>query len=713
MYRLSRCFGLLPLFLIVGVAHGAASGAGNPLLAEWKGPYGGVPPFDQVKVEDFKPALTAAMAEHLTEIDAIANRKEPATFENTIVALERSGRKLDRVQTIYGVWSSSLKTDAFQAVEKEMAPLLTAHRDAVIQNAKLFARIAAIYDSPAKAKLTPEQQRLVWSYWQDFTLNGARLSPEDKTKLSEVNQKLATLYTSFRANLLADETDDALTIDQKSDLAGLPQSLVDAAAAEATRRGQTGKWMLANTRSSMEPFLTYSSNRALRERAFRMWTSRGDKGDAHDNNALITQILALRAQKAKLLGFPTYAHWKLSDKMAKTPQAALDLVMKVWEPAVAQVHQDVAEMQKIADAENAKLTIEPWDYRFYAEKVRKAKYDLDMNLVTPYLQLEKVREAMFWMAGQLYGFSFSPVTNVAVFHPDVRAFEVKDRAGKHLGLWYFDPYARAGKRSGAWMNSYRDQDALDGPTTPIVSNNSNFLKPAEGKPVLISWDDASTMFHEFGHALHGLDSRVTYPRLSGSNVVWDFVEFPSQVHEKFLSTPEVLNRFLVDVNGKPMPQELADKIHKAATFGSGFSTVETQASTILDMKLHLEGDRPIDPKAYEKQALAAIGMPKEIVMRHRLPHFGHVFAGEGYAAGYYSYLWAEVLDADAYEAFKETGNPYDPATAKRFDETIMSVGNTVDPAVAFRNFRGRDPNVDALLRDYGFPVKPSAESSAK
>jgi len=713
MLALSRYFGMLPLLLIVGAAEAATSGAGNPLLPAWRGPYGGVPPFDQVKIEDFKPALLAAMAEHLAEIEAIANRNEPATFENTIVALERTGRKLDRVSTLYGVWAGNLNTEAFHSVESEMAPILAAHRDTITQNAKLFARIAAVYDSPEKAKLTPEQQRVVWSYWQEFMLGGARLSPADKAKLSDVNRQLSLLYNSFRANQLADETNDALTIEQKADLAGLPPSVVDAAAAEATRRGQTGKWMIANTRSSMEPFLTYAENRGLREKAFRMWTSRGDKGDAHDNNAIITKILALRAQKAKLLGFPTYAHWKLSDQMAKTPEAALDLVMKVWEPAVARVHQDVADMQKIAATENAKITIEPWDYRYYAEKVRKAKYDLDMNAVTPYLQLEKVREAMFWMAGQLYGFSFTPVTGVAVFHPDVRVFEVKDRAGAHLGLWYFDPYARPGKRSGAWMNSYRDQDRLDGPTSPIVSNNSNFLKPADGKPVLISWGDATTMFHEFGHALHGLDSRVTYPRLSGTNVVRDYVEFPSQVHENFLTTPEVLHRFLVDVNGKPMPDDLVDKIHQASTFNSGFSTVETLASTIVDMKIHLAGDRPIDPKEFEKTTLAEIGMPKEIVMRHRLPHFGHIFAGEGYAAGYYSYLWAEVLDHDAYEAFAESGNPYDPATAKRFDASIMSVGNTVDPAVAFRNFRGRDPNVDALLRDHGFPVPPRAESSAK
>ena len=680
------------------------SSSDNPLLKEWTGPYGGVPPFDQVKVEQFKPALMTAMAQNLKEIDAIANSTEAPTFDNTIVALERSGRPLARVTTIYGVWSGNLNTKEFAAVETEMEPLLAAHNDRIVQNARLFARIAAVYDSPTKSSLTPEQQRLVWVDWKNFTFQGAKLNPADKAKLAELNQKLAGLYTKFRANQLSDEEIYALTIDREADLAGLPKSQIDAAAAEAEGRGQKGKWMIANTRSAMEPFLTYSSNRALREKGFRMWTSRGDNRDAHDNNGIIPEILSLRAQKAKLLGYPTFAHWKLADGMAKTPDAALALVMKVWQPAVVRVHQDVAEMQKIADAEGGKFKIEPWDYRYYAEKVRLAKYNLDMNQVKPYLQLDKVREAMFWMAGQLYGLTFTPVTGVPVFQADVRVFEVKGPAGEHVGLWYFDPYARAGKRSGAWMSAYREQENFDKSIPTIVSNNANFTKPAAGEPVLISWDDASTMFHEFGHALHGLNSNVRYLSLSGTNVARDFVEFPSQVHEHFLSTPDVLSRFLVNAQGQKMPAELVTKIHNASTFNAGFSTVETLASTIVDLRIHLAGDAKIDPREFEKTTLAEIGMPHEIVMRHRLPQFGHIFSGEGYAAGYYSYLWAEVLDHDAFEAFEETGNPYDPATAKRFHDDIMSVGNTVDPAIAFHNFRGREPSVDALLRDHGFPV---------
>jgi len=700
---------LLLGFIVLGLAINTARAAGtprpdDPMLDPWTGPYGGVPPFDHVKVEQFKPALLAAMAENLKEIDAIANDPGAPTFDNTIVALERSGRALQRVSTVYGVWSGNLNGPEFAKVEAEMEPLLAAHSDRITQNSKLYARIQAVYDSPAKSSLTPEQQRLVWVYWKNFIFQGARLGTADKTKLAAINQQLAGLYTKFRANQLSDEETYTLTIDDDASLAGLPKSQIDAAAAEAERRGAKGKWMIANTRSSMEPFLTYASNRALREKGFRMWMSRGDNHDAHDNNGIIPQILALRTQKAKLLGYPTYAQWKLADTMAKTPEAALALVMKVWEPAVAQVHRDVADMQAIADREGGGFKIEPWDYRYYSEKMRKQKYDLDMNEVKPYLQLEKVREAMFWMAGQLYGLTFTPVTDVPVFHPDVRVFEVKDTSGAHVGLWYFDPYARAGKRSGAWMNAYRAQEAFDAPVATIVSNNANFIKPAPGEPVLISWDDATTMFHEFGHALHGLNSHVKYVSLSGTNVARDFVEFPSQVHEHFLSTPEVLNRFLVNAQGERMPADLVTKIRNASTFNAGFSTVETLASTIVDLRIHMVGDKPIDPRAFEKATLAEIGMPHEIVMRHRLPHFGHIFSGESYAAGYYSYLWAEVLDQDAFEAFKETGNAYDPATAKRFHDDIMSVGNTVDPAIAFHDFRGREPSVDALLRDHGFPV---------
>lgn len=674
------------------------------LTAPWAGPHGGVPPFDRVKVPEFEPALEAAMAEQLREVDVIANNPAPPTFDNTLVAMERSGRSLSRVSAAYGVWSGNLNGPEFQKVEATMSPRLAAFQDKITQNEKLFRRIDAIYNGPGRAKLNPEQQRLAWYYYNQFVQQGAKLNAAQKAQLSAYNQELASLYTKFSQNELSDEETYALTLTDKSALAGLPPSQIEAAAAEAGRRGKTGQWVIANTRSSMEPFLTYASDRGMREKGWRMWIMRGDNGDAHDNNATVSRILLLRAQKAKLLGYPTYAHWHLADTMAKTPDNALKLMMSVWTPAVAQVKLDVADMQKIVDAERGGFKIQPWDYRYYAEKQRKAKYDLDLNEVKPYLQLEHVREAMFWSAGQLYGFTFTPVTGLPVFQADMSVYEVKGRNGAHVGYWYFDPYARPGKNSGAWMNAYRDQQTLTGPVTTLVSNNANFIKGAPGQPVLISWDDARTMFHEFGHALHGLNSNVTYPSLSGTNTARDFVEFPSQLNENWLTTPQILNRFLVNAQGQPMPAALVAKINRARTFNEGFSTVEAQASAIVDMKLHLAGETPIEPRTFEKQTLTALGMPTEIVMRHRIPQFGHVFSGEGYAAGYYGYIWAEVLDHDAFEAFTEAGGPYDPVVAKRLHDQIMAVGNTVDPAVAYRNFRGRDPKVDALLRDHGFPV---------
>lgn len=683
--------------------YAAPASAGSILLAPWTGPNGGEPAFDKVKVADFAPASDTAMAEALRETDAIANNKAAPTFDNTILAMERSGAALTRFGAYFGVWSGNLKTPEFQAVETEIAPKYAAFADKITQNAALFQRIDAIYNSPDKAKLKPDQQRLVWVYWNRFVQQGAKLTPEQKTEFSANNQKLAGLYTKFAQNELADEENIKLTLDNASQLKGLPQAEVDAAAAEAVKRGLPGKWVISNTRSSAEPFLTYADDRSAREAAFKMWTMRGDNGGATDNNALVTEILKLRAAQAKLIGYPTFAHWVLADRMAKTPENALALSMQAWKPAVEQVRKDVAVMQAVVDDQKGGFKIAPWDYRYYAEKVRKAKYDLDLNDVKPYLQLDHVRDAMFFAAGKLYGFTFTQLQGKPVFHPDVTVWEVKGKDGKHVGLWYFDPYARPGKNSGAWMNAYREQTRIDGGVPTIVSNNSNFIRAADGKATTISWDDATTMFHEFGHALHGLSSNVTYPTLSGTNTVRDFVEFPSQVNENWFTTPEV-QKFLVNDKGEPLPPALIAKIKAAQHFNQAFRVVEAQASAIMDMKLHLAGATPIDPKAFETATLTELGMPSEIVMRHRIPQFGHIFAGEGYAAGYYGYLWAEVLDHDAYEAFTEASGPYDPAVAKAFHDKILSVGNTVDPAVAFRNFRGRDPKVGAWLRDKGFPV---------
>ena len=678
----------------------------NPMLAPYTGPFGGVPAWDKVVVADFKPALEAAMEQAWAEIEVITANKAAPTFENTIAAYEDSGRTLDRLYRYFYVWSGNMSSPEFQAVEAEMSPKLSAFGDRVTQNQALFNRIEAVYNSPEKAKLSPEQQRVLWLRYTGFVRQGAKLEAGPKARVAAINEELAGLYTKFNANQLADE--DTYIELTAADLAGLPESLVAAARSSATERKLEGKAIIVNTRSSVDPYLTYSPVRATREKVWRAFVSRGDNGGPTDNNAIITRILKLRAERAKLLGYPTHAHWRLEDSMAKTPERAMELMEAVWPPAIAAVKRDVADMQAIIDAEKGGFKLAPWDYRFYSEKVRKARYDLDLNEVKPYLQLEKLREGMFWAAGQLFGFQFKPVTGVPVFHPDVRVWEVS-RAGKNIGLWYFDPYARQGKQSGAWMTDYRTQETFRKPITTLVSNNSNFIKGAPGETVLISWDDAETLFHEFGHALHGLNSAVVYPSVSGTSVARDYVEFPSQLNERWLSTPEVMKQFVVHYKtGEPIPQALVDKISKAKTFNQGFTTTEALASALIDMKLHLAGDVTIDPDRFEREELARLGMPEELVMRHRTPQFGHVFSGDGYSAGYYSYLWADTLTADCWEAFMEAGSAYDKATAKRLHDTIMSQGNRKDPAQQFRDFRGRDPKIGALMRDRGFPVPEGA-----
>ncbi|ACL66636.1 Peptidyl-dipeptidase Dcp [Anaeromyxobacter dehalogenans 2CP-1] len=684
----------------------------NPLLAPWAGPHGGVPPFDVARVDQLAPAIEAGMAAKLAAVEAIAADPAAPTFDNTLAAMERSGRALDRAMTVFGVFSTSMSTPEFQAVERELAPKLAAFDDRITQNEKLFARIAAVYDARETSCRTPEQKRLAWLYYTTFVRAGAKLDPAAKQRVAAINERLATLYTKFAQDVLADESGYTLVLEDEAALAGLPASVRAGMAAAAATRGKAGKWAVLNTRSSVEPFLAYSERRDLRERVWRDFTSRGDHGDAHDTKAAITEILKLRAERAKLLGYPTHAHWRLEDSMAKTPGRAMALMEAVWPAAVARVREEVADMQAVADREGAGITIEPWDYRFYAEKVRKAKYDLDENEVKPYLQLEKLREAMFWVAGRLFDLHFTPAKGVPVYHPDVRVWEVKDGKGRHVGRWYFDPYARDGKRSGAWMNAYRAQERFDGEIPTIVSNNANFVKGKPGEPVLVSWTDAETLFHEFGHALHGLASSVGYPSLSGTAVARDYVEFPSQLLERWLETPEVLDRFARHVKtGKPLPRALVAKIQKASTFNQGFGTVEYLSAALVDLKMHLAGSTEIDPAAFEKDTLAALGMPREVVMRHRPPHFLHVFSGDGYSAGYYSYLWADTLSTDAYEAFTEAKGPYDRAVAARLREHVFSAGNTVDPADAYRAFRGRDPGIGALMRKRGFPV-PAAEPGA-
>lgn len=678
--------------------------ADHVLVAPWAGSYGGVPPWDKIDTKDFIPAFSMAIADARAEIDAITSNDEKPSFGNTIAALEKSGATLTRLQNLFGVYSGNLNVGDVPDIELVVYPKLAAFGDEVNQNEALFQRVSAVYTSKKAKKLKPEERRLLEDHYKGFIRNGANLDEAGKKRAAEINQRLATLGTEFTQNLLKDE-ETVTWVEKKSDLKGLPASIVDGMAETANANGKPGKWAVLNTRSAADPFLTYSDNRALREKVWRAFVNRGDNGDSEDNNAIIAETLKLRAERSKLLGYPTYAHWAIERQMAKTPEAAMDLMVKVWPKAVARVKEEVADMQAIADAEGAKITIEPWDYRYYAEKVRKAKYDLDFNEVKPFMQLEKLREGMFWAAGQLYGFKFEQISDVPVFNPDVRVWKVLNPAGDIIGLWYFDPYARTGKGSGAWMTEYRGQEKLRGDIKPIVSNNSNFIKGKPGEPVLISWDDAETLFHEFGHALHGLNSSVKYPSQAGTSVPRDYVEFPSQLNERWLMTPEVMNQFLVHYEtGEPLPQALVDKIKAAKTFNQGFTTVEYLMSALVDMKLHLAGDADIDPDKFEHETLAELGAPKEIVMRHRTPQFGHIFAGEGYAAGYYSYLWADTITADAAEAFVEAGSFYDKETAKRLHDDIMSVGDSIDPAEGFRKFRGRDVDTAALLRDRGFPV---------
>ena len=686
----------------------------NPLLEPWSGRYGGVPPFDRVQVTDFEPALERAMAENLAEVDQIASNAARPHFDNTIAALERAGRTFERVSAVYHVWASSVSTPEFQAVEREMAPRLAAFADRITQNEPLFRRIAAVYEAPGKTSLTAEQQRLTWLYYTNFVRAGAKLPAPAKHRLSEINERLAALFTAFNQRILADETNHYLILETEAELAGLPDSVRAAAAAAAEAKERPGSWVIANTRSSMEPFLTFSDRRDLRERGWRLWVGRGDTSDENDTRDVITEILVLRSERARLLGYATHAHWRLENTMARTPDRTLELMESVWPRAVARVREDVAEMQALARAGGHDPNIAPWDYRYYAEKIRRTRYHLDQNAVKPYLQLDHLRDAMFWVGGELFGFAFQPVTDVPVYHADVSVWEATERAtGKHVGLFYFDPYGRTGKRSGAWMSAYRPQERFDGVVTTLVSNNSNFVQGRRGEPVLISWEDATTLYHEFGHALHGLASAVSYPSLSGTAVPRDYVEFPSQLLEHWLYTPEVLQRFAVHhATGESFPPDLIERIEQAAEFNQGFATTEYLASALIDMKMHLAGDKHIDPERFERETLAALGMPRELVMRHRLPHFQHVFASDHYSAGYYSYLWADVLAADAFGAFLEAGGPYDRLVADRLRQHVFAAGNTMDPAEGYRRFRGRDAEVDALLRKRGLHATPAPTAPA-
>ena len=695
----------VPAFAAQATTAGAATAAvpDNILLKKWTGPYDGVPPWDQVTPALFPQAFQFGIDEMLREVDAIANNSAEPTFQNTIDAMERAGERLDYVQSIFGVYSSNLSTPEVQAINKEWSPKLSAAYDKINLNGALFKRIERLYGKREQLGLDAKQQRLLTRTYEGFVRRGAKLNDAQKAQLSDYNQQLASAFSDFNSKLLADES--TYTSATEAEMAGVPADVKDAAASAAKDAGQAaGTYAIANTRSAVEPVLSFGTDRALREKVWKAFVQRGDNGNANDTNALIAQIVKLRADRAKLLGYATHADWRMQDTMAKSPAKAMDLMMRVWKPAVARVHQEVADMKPFA-AKDGVTTIEPWDYRFYQEKVRKAKYDLSQEEIKPYLALDNLVKGMFWSAEQLYDLKFTENTGkVPVFNPDVRTFEVSNaKTGEVTGLFYLDTYARQGKRSGAWATTYRSRASLLGDKIVIGSNNNNFTKPAPGKPVLISLIDAETLWHEFGHAIHYYLSDVKYPSLGGSPR--DFVEYPSQVNENWLLTRPVLDKFARHYQtGEAMPEALVKKIEASETFNQGFTTVEYLSSALVDMMLHTQPDGTVDPDKFEREALAKLGMPTEMVMRHRLPQFGHLFSSDAYSAGYYSYLWSETMDADTWEAFEATGNPYDRKIADAFRTYLLSTGNETDRAEAYRQFRGRDPNVDALLKRRGFPT---------
>ena len=676
------------------------SPSANPVLAEWRARFG-LPAFAEVKPEHFRPAFDAAMAENRAEIDAIAADKAPPTFDNTIGALERSGQDLTRVSSLFFALGGADTNDALEAVEREVSPLLARHSNALYLNRPLFARIADLWRRRASFGLSPEQARVLDRYHTRFVRAGAALEKPAQDRLAAINERLASLGTQFGQNVLADEKSYSLVLEE-GDLAGLPEFARASARAAAQERGHPGKYAFTLGRSSVEAFLQFSSRRDLREKLFQAWIKRGESGAATDNRAVVAEIVALRAERAKLLGFATFADYRLDDQMAKTPAAARGLLENVWTRARAKAGAERDALQAMVAEEGGNFALAPWDWRYYAEKLRKARYDLDETEIKPYFQLDRLIEAAFDTAGRLFGLAFTPA-DIPLYHPDARAWEVKDASGRHVGLFIGDYFARASKHSGAWMTSLRDQEKLMGDIRPVILNICNFSKPAAGEPALLSFDDARTLFHEFGHALHGLLSDVTYPLLAGTSVPSDFVELPSQLYEHWLETPEILETYARHARtGQPMPKALLDRLLATRTFNQGFATVEFTACALLDLDIHsLPDSKGLDVGEFEREGLARIHMPAEIVMRHRLPHFQHLFSGGGYAAGYYSYMWSEVLDADAFEAFKETGDVFDPATAKRLRDFIYSAGNLRDPAEAYKAFRGRLPTVDALLKKRG------------
>ncbi len=675
-------------------------GRANPLLEEWN--ESGVPPFDEIQPEHFRPAFERAFADHNAEIEAIAARSDAPDFDNTVAAIERGGRRLDRLCSVFYALTGAHTNEALLELEREIAPRIATHYNSLLQNERIYRRVDALYRQRYTVGLDSEQARVLERYHVFFRQAGAHLDDPAKARLAEITERLAALDTGFSQNVLADEQAYALVLDGEDDLAGLPDFLRAAAGVAAAERGQAGQHVVTLSRSSIEPFLQFSARRDLREQAFRAWIARGDGGGKTDNKAIIAEMVALRAEQARLLGYDNFARYRLDDSMAKTPEAARGLLDQVWAPARQRALADRDALQALVQEEGGNFQLAPWDWRYYAEKLRQRQCAIDETTIKPYFQLDRMIEAAFDTAHRLFGLSFTQRHDVPVWHPDVRVWEVQGRDSRHVGLFFGDYFARSSKRSGAWMMGLRNQEKLVGDIRPLIINVMNFNKAADGAPTLLSFDDARTLFHEFGHALHGLLSDVTYPVVSGTSVLRDFVELPSQLYEHWLERPETLGRFAVHYRtGEPMPADLLRRLLAARNFNQGVATVEFISSALFDLDVHLQpqGD-DFDVTAFEQAELARIGMPAEIVMRHRPPHFGHIFSG-GYAAAYYSYMWSEVLDADAFAAFEETGDIFDPATAKRLHDHIYSAGGSRDPEALYKAFRGRLPTPEALLRRRG------------
>ncbi len=673
----------------------------NPFFTEWKTEFG-VPPFEKIEKEHYLPAFKAGIEQEKQDIEKIVENEDDPTFKNTIETLEESGALLRKVSSVFNVLNGSMTDEEMQQIDEEVTPLLSNHRDDILFNEELFQRIKTVYDQKENLELTTEQAKLLEEYYRNFIRGGAKLSEENKAELRKINEELSNLTMKFGQHVLKENNRFELVIENEEDLAGLPQSVINGAAKAAEDRGHEGKWVFTLHRSSITPFLTYSEKRDLREKIFKAYINRGNNDDELDNKEIASRIAFLRVKRAQILGYETHAHYVLEENMAKKPENVYDLLYKIWEPALEKAKQERSELQELIDEEGKDFKLQPWDWWFFAERLKKKKFELSDEMTKPYFELNNVREGVFYVANQLYGIRFIERTDLPKYHPDVKVFEVREEDGSHIGIFYADYFSRASKRGGAWMNSFRKQYKLkEKETTPIVTNNLNLTKPSGDSPTLLNFDEAATLFHEFGHALHGLLSDCTYPRLSGTSVPRDFVELPSQIMEHWASEPEVLKVYAKHYQtGEPIPQELIEKIEKAGHFNQGFATVEYLAAAFLDMDWHTLAE-PVEQDAlkFENQSMEKIGMVPEIVVRYRSPYFQHIFSG-GYSSGYYSYIWSEVLDCDAFHAFKET-SLFDKETALSFRNNILEKGGTQDPMVLYKNFRGREPEVKYLLEKRG------------